>query len=93
MIDGENAHQGQGSLKLSAPAAPASVISEAFVPDVQSSLDVQVFLRSSGAGAKVRVWVEGESAGKPYVRRSELERLDFVGRAHSAGLGSSGRRA
>jgi hypothetical protein len=73
VIDGENAHQGQGSLKLSAPVAPASVVSEAFVPDAQSSLDVQAFLRSSVPGAKVRVWVEGESAGKPYVRRSELD--------------------
>jgi hypothetical protein len=73
LIDGEDAHEGQGSLKLNAPTAPASVVSENFVPDVQSSLDVQVFLRSSAAGSKVRVWVEGESAGKPYIRRTELD--------------------
>jgi hypothetical protein len=72
MIDGENPHQGQGSLKLTAPAAPASVVSEAFVPNVQSNLDIQVFYRASAAGCKVRVWIEGESGGRPYVRRSEL---------------------
>jgi hypothetical protein len=72
VIDGENAHAGQGSLKLTAPAAPASVFSESFVPDVHASLDIQVYLRSAAAGSRVRVWVEGESGGKPYVRRTEL---------------------
>ena len=28
---------------------------------------------SSAAGSKVRIWIEGESAGKPYVRRTELD--------------------
>ena len=72
-IDRENPHLGQGSLRLTAPAAPASVVSEAFVPNVQSSLDIQVFFRASAAGSKVRVWIEGESAGQPYVRRTELD--------------------
>jgi hypothetical protein len=70
-IDLEKAHGGRGSLKLTA-SAPASVVSEAFVPSVQSSLDVQVFFRASAPGSKVRVWVEGESGSKPYVRRTEL---------------------
>ena len=72
-IDGENTHLGQGSLKLTAPIAPSSVVSELFVPNVQSSLDIQVFFRASAAGFRVRVWIEGESAGKPYVRRTELD--------------------
>jgi hypothetical protein len=72
-IDGEHAHLGQGSLKLTAPIAPSSVVSELFVPNVQSSLDIQVFFRASAAGFRVRVWIEGESAGKPYVRRTELD--------------------
>jgi hypothetical protein len=72
-IDGQNAHLGQGSLRLTAPMAPSSVISESFVPNVQSSLDIQVFLRASGPGFRARVWIEGESAGKPYVRRTELD--------------------
>ena len=72
-IDGENAHLGQGSLRLTAPLAPSSVVSEFFIPNVQSSLDIQVFFRASASGSRVRVWIEGESAGKPYVRRTELD--------------------
>jgi len=71
-IDREHPHSGQGSLKLTAPLAPASVVSETFVPNVQSSLTIQSFFRASAAGAKVRIWIEGESAGQPYVRRTEL---------------------
>jgi hypothetical protein len=72
-IDGENAHMGNGSLKLTAPMASASVVSDAFVPNVQSSLEIQVFFRSSAPDAKVRVWIEGEAGGQPYIRRTELE--------------------
>jgi hypothetical protein len=71
-IDAENPHLGRGSLRLTAPAAPASVVSEPFVPSAQSSLEFQVYFRASAAGSKVRVWIEGESGGQPYVRRSEL---------------------
>jgi len=71
-IDRENPHSGQGSLRLTAAVAPASVVSETFVPNVQSSLMIQAFFRASSAGAKVRIWIEGESAGQPYVRRTEL---------------------
>jgi hypothetical protein len=71
-IDRENPHSGRGSLKLTALPAPASMVSETFVPQVQSSLMIQSFLRASAADAKVRVWIEGESGGRPYVRRTEL---------------------
>jgi hypothetical protein len=71
-IDADHPQQGQGSLRLTTKTAPASVVSEVFVPDVQSSLEIQVYFRAAVPGAKVRVWVEGESAGKPYVRRTEL---------------------
>ncbi len=72
-IDAENAHMGHGSLRLTAPLAPSSVVSESFVPNVQSSLDIQVFFRASASGFRVRVWIEGEAAGKPYIRRTELD--------------------
>ncbi len=71
-IDREKPHSGQGSLRLSAPAVPASVVSGPFAPIVQSSLTIQAFFRSSSADATVRVWIEGESGGQPYIRRSEL---------------------
>jgi hypothetical protein len=71
-IDRENPHSGHGSLKLTASVGPASVVSETFVPEVQSSLVIQTYFRASTAGSKVRIWIEGESAGQPYVRRTEL---------------------
>ena len=51
---------------------PASVISESFVPNNRSSLTIEAFFRSSRPETKVRVWIEGSSAGKPYVRRTEM---------------------
>jgi hypothetical protein len=71
-IDPENPHSGQGSLKLSSPMAGASVVSESFVPNIQSSLTIEAYFRASQPDSKVRVWIEGESAGKPYVRRTEM---------------------
>ena len=71
-IDHENPHSGLGSLKLSSPMGPASVISESFVPNNRSSLTIEAFFRSSRPETKVRVWIEGSSAGKPYVRRTEM---------------------
>ena len=71
-IDRENPHSGEGSLKLSAPLAPASVVSESFVPNNHSSLLIEAFFRSSEPETKVRVWIEGTSGGKPYVRRTEM---------------------
>jgi hypothetical protein len=71
-IDRNLPHSGQGSLKLDAHAAPLSVVSEAFVPNIPSSLTIQAFFRASNPGTRIRVWVEGEAAGKPYIRRTEL---------------------
>jgi hypothetical protein len=71
-IDRDRPHSGQGSLKITAPAVPAAVASDVFLPNVQSNLTVEAYYRASEAPAKVRVWIEGESAGKPYIRRTEM---------------------
>jgi hypothetical protein len=71
-IDVENPHSGQGSLRLTAAAPAASVVSDPFVPSAQANMTIQAFLRSNVPGARVRVWIEGESARRPYIRRSEL---------------------
>ncbi|MHB1561091.1 MAG: hypothetical protein ACYC61_26875, partial [Isosphaeraceae bacterium] len=73
VIDPVNPHSGRGSLRLSAPEAPVSVVSAPFAPASQSSLTIQTYLRSEPANATVRVWIEGQSNGQPYVRRSVLE--------------------
>lgn len=72
-LDRENPHSGQGSLRLSAPAAPASVCSEPFVPSAQSNLIIQTFFRAAAVDTKVRLWIEGEAGGQPYIRRTELD--------------------
>jgi hypothetical protein len=71
-IDRDQPHAGRGSLKLDSPTAPASVVSEPFVPNIQTTLTIAAFFRASTPGTKIRVWVEGDSAGKPYIRRSEM---------------------
>jgi hypothetical protein len=71
-IDDEAPHAGRGSLRLSAPSAHASVVSEPFAPAAPSQLTIRAFFRSTPPGASVRVWIEGEAGGRPYVRRSEL---------------------
>jgi hypothetical protein len=81
-IDRENPHSGLGSLRLTTSAAPTSVVSDRFVPSVQSSLTIQAYFRSVPGDATIRVWIEGESGGQPYVRRSELSvSTGWVGRA------------
>ena len=81
-VDREKPHSGAGSLKFSAPAAPASVVSESFVPNNHSSLTIEAFFRASEPGTKVRVWIEGASGGKPYVRRTEMTvSTEWEGRA------------
>lgn len=72
-IDLGNPHLGLGCLKLTASAAPSSVISESFVPNVRSNLDIDVFFRAAAPGSRVRVWIEGESGGQPYIRRTEFD--------------------
>ncbi len=71
-IDRKDPHAGAGSLRLSSAAGAASVLSDPFVPDALSSLTIQAFFRSAPADAVIRLWIEGESGGQPYVRRSEL---------------------
>lgn len=71
-IDPAQPHGGRGSLRLEAQAAPAAVLSEDFPARAQSALTVQAWFRSARPDAKVRVWIEGEGAGPPYRRWSEL---------------------
>jgi hypothetical protein len=71
-IDRKLPHTGEGSLKITAPVLPAAVASAAFAPSIQSNLTIQAYFRASAPGTQVRVWIEAESAGKSYVRRTEI---------------------
>jgi hypothetical protein len=72
-IDASNPHSGQGSLKLTAPAAPVSVTSGDFVPTSASSMTIQAYLRAEPADSTVRLWIQGEVGGQPYLRRTEFK--------------------
>ncbi|QEH35900.1 hypothetical protein OJF2_44570 [Aquisphaera giovannonii] len=71
-IDGERPHAGQGCLKLTAPAASASATSGDFPTGGSPSLTIQAFLRAEPAGSAVRLWIQGEVGGQPYLRRTEF---------------------
>ena len=71
-IDQNAPHSGKGSLRVANASGTASVLSDPFVPNALSSLTIQGFFRSAPADAVIRVWIEGEAGGQPYVRRSEL---------------------
>ncbi len=92
-IDRKNPHSGQGSLRLASPTGPASVLSGSFVPNSLSSLTIQAFFRSAPADAVIRVWIEGESGGQPYIRRLRVGRDDELGRAGGPCLGPAAGRA
>ena len=55
--------RGRGACDSPRPPGSLSVVSDPFVPDVRSSLTIQAFFRALAPGAKVRVWIEGESGG------------------------------
>ena len=71
-IDAGQPHSGRGSLRLDAPSPPASARSDEFAPGVFSSLMVRAWVRSDRPDAKVRLWIEGNSGGKPYRRFSDF---------------------
>jgi hypothetical protein len=72
-IDASNPHSGQGSLKVTASVAPVSVSSGSFVPDSASSVMIQAYFRAEPQDSQVRLWIEGEVGGLPYLRRSEVK--------------------
>jgi hypothetical protein len=71
-IDLVQPRSGRGALRLDVSEPPGSAVSENFTPNAQNGLLVQAALRSDRPDAKVRIWIEGESAGKPYRRLSEI---------------------
>ena len=64
-IDAANPHSGQGSLKLTAPAGPVSVISGDFVPSSASSMTIQAYLRAEPADSRCGSGSRAKSAVSP----------------------------
>lgn len=71
-IDLAQHHGGRGALRIDGPEPPIAAVCDEFTPNLRTYLQVGAWLRSERPDAKVRVWIEGEAAGKPYRRVSEL---------------------
>ena len=71
-IDPAKPHSGRGSLRLSATAPPGIMASDYFAAKGHTALNIQAWFRSADPDAKVRAWIEGEAAGQPFLRWSEL---------------------
>ncbi|HEV3165777.1 MAG TPA: hypothetical protein VGZ22_17245 [Isosphaeraceae bacterium] len=72
VIDPVRPRSGQGSLRLDAPAPPASVVSDSFVPPGGQTLSLRAWIRSDRSNTPVRVRLEGEQAGRSFVQQAEL---------------------
>jgi hypothetical protein len=79
-IDRADPFAGQGCLRLTASQPHAAAASEPFVPLSSSKLAIQAQFRADPGATRVRLWIEGESGGVPYVWQSEF----VVGRAWEA---------
>lgn len=78
-IDTDHPHGGRSSLRLDAMTLPASVISDLFTPSGHPSVTIQAWLRADRPETRVRLWIEGQEAGRPFVRQVEvLPRLDWT---------------
>ena len=71
-VDDDRPRSGTRSLKFESAKAPASIVSGDFAPVDGASLLIQAQLRGDREHGVVRLWIEGESGGKPYARRSEM---------------------
>ena len=71
-IDQTDPHTGRGSLRFDAPAAPASVGSDDFLPEAKSPMVVRGWFRADRSETKVRLWIEGKASGEPFLRYSEF---------------------
>ncbi len=71
-VDRDRPHSGRGSLRLDARAGPAAVVSDPFRPDARSALAIHAWLRADRPDARVRVRIDGMSAGRPYARQLDV---------------------
>jgi hypothetical protein len=72
-IDDERPHQGQGSLRLDARTLPTAAFGDWFPPPGGSPLTLRAWLRSDLPDAQVRVWLDGQVAGRPISRFQDVK--------------------
>lgn len=71
-LDAKDPRSGRSALRLDARAAGASAASTPFLPPGRSTLVARAWVRADRVATPVRLWVEGEGAGKPFARHVEV---------------------
>lgn len=71
-LDAARPHAGAASLRLEARAAGAWAAGAPFAPPPGPELEVRAWLRTEPPGVPVRIWIEGQAAGKSVARRAEV---------------------
>ena len=74
-------------LRLDAEAPAASVASEPFAPAAHPSIVIHAWLRGERPDAKLRLWIEGQAAGRPFAAAARRRRPARVDGRRRAGLG------
>ncbi len=71
-IDRDRPHSGRGSLRLEARGGPVAVVSDPFRPIARSGLAIRAWFRADRPEVRVRVRIDGQSAGRPYARQLDV---------------------
>jgi hypothetical protein len=71
VADLETPHSGRAAARLRASALPASAVTEQFRPPPDPKLTMRAWLRAQKPQTRVRIWIEGESLGRPITRSLE----------------------
>ncbi len=71
-LDTQLPHGGRSSLRLDATTLPASAVSDPFSPSGHPSVTIQAWLRADRPEARVRLWIEGQASGRPFVRQVDV---------------------
>lgn len=71
-IDDDRPHSGRSSLRLDATALPASAVSDPFAAAGHPSVTIHAWLRGDRPETRVRLWLEGQAAGRPFARQLEV---------------------
>jgi hypothetical protein len=71
-LDSDQPHSGRSSLRFEALSLPASVTSEPFTPVGHPSVTIHSWVRADKPETRVRLWIEGQIAGRPFIRQLEF---------------------
>ena len=72
VLDPDHPHAGRSSLRVDAIGLPGGAVSDPFIPSGQPSVTIHAWLRADRPETRVRLWLEGQAAGRPFARQLEV---------------------